>query len=144
MSFLLFLQNYLYNIDVSTIKSFLIVEAEKNNYIHNIVNNIEDQYLEINKEYNYVKVIEYYYGNIIIQFGTFIYVYNCANNNVNYKDNLLLPLYCDLNHYSINIPNNTSHITYNVTTEINCNNCNTKYIIDQIKIAFLENSMVII
>ena len=56
-SIIQFNQTYIYNIDASSIKNHIQNVALKYNYLHNINVAFEDQLLDTNKEYNYVKVL---------------------------------------------------------------------------------------
>jgi hypothetical protein len=132
-----FNQSYIYNIDVDKIKEYIKMCANDNNYIHNIDTPIEEQELPIDTQFNYIKIIEYFYGNIIIEIGFCIYYYKI------YKDIELscnIPKY-DSNEYIVEIPKFDLIYEYKIVDTINCKNCTTNYIIENINKKIIEHNI---
>jgi hypothetical protein len=129
-------QSYIYNIDGTTIKKHVKTVAERNNYFHNIDKPIEEEDLSIDTQLNYMKVIEEFYGNIVIEIGTF----NCRYKI--YDD--FSELSCDTviqnsNTYYVEIPNYELIYEYKIDYTINCKDCTTDFIINNINSKLLEH-----
>jgi hypothetical protein len=125
-----FNQHFVYNIDCVSLKDFIKDIAERRKYIHNIDTPIEEQQLPIDTHLNYIKVIEPFYGNVIIEIGIFIY---------NYKTDNDLPI-IDTKLYSIEMIQYDLAYHYKVKLQINCNNDTTNNIKNKITNYLFENS----
>jgi hypothetical protein len=127
-SIIQFNQTCIYNIDAASIKNHIKNVALKYNCHHNIDVAFEDQLLDTNKEYNYVKVIEYFYGNIIIELGILVCNYKESLNN-GIKDAI--------------VGDTRFHYQYTLTHTIYCNNRSFDNVIREINDKLVENLLTV-
>jgi len=126
-------------IDITTIKKFIKDIANETHFIHNIDKPIEEQELPLDTKFNYIKLVEPFYGNVYIEIGTFNYHY------VNSYESFL-PNIKDIitsNSYSIEISQFELIYDYHIDYTINFKDCTTEYIIKDIKTKLLEHSLML-